>query len=223
MKNKLVIVGVGETARLAYEYFKHDSDYEISAFAVNREYIKAENFCGLVVVAIEDLEQKYTPKDYKIFVALGSGHLNRDRTNLFQFFKNKGYECASYISSKAFVWHDVKIGENCFILENNVIQSGCAIGDNVTLWSGNHVGHLSRVDDNCFISSHVVISGQVRVGKNCFIGVNSAIADFVNIQDDNFIGLGTVINKTTETNGVYMGNPAVKSPVPATRFCKVKK
>ncbi|WP_241993656.1 hypothetical protein [Helicobacter sp. MIT 05-5293] len=45
MKN-LVIIGTGETALLAYEYFSFDSDLEVCAFAVSKEYKKGEVFCA---------------------------------------------------------------------------------------------------------------------------------------------------------------------------------
>lgn len=219
---ELVIVGTGETARLAYEYFMHDSVYKVIGFLTNKEYIKLDEFFNLPVTDFEEIKNNYNSKEVEIFVALGSGKLNKDRQKLFEQVKQKGYKCASYISSKAFVWRDVKIGENCFILENNVLQSGVKIGNNVTLWSGNHIGHLTEIQDHCFISSHCVISGNAIIGKNCFLGVNSTFADNIKVADDNYIGLGTVINKDTEENSVYTGNPAEKSKVSAKRLCKVK-
>ncbi len=221
-KNNLIIFGVGETARLAYEYFQHDSSFAVVAFAVNEQYKAEDTFLGLTLESIEDVQNKYSPDNYYIFVAMGSGHLNRDRQKVFLEAKKMGYKCASYISSKAFVWHDVAIGENCFILENNVLQSGVKIGDNVTLWSGNHIGHLSRIEDHCFISSHVVISGSCAIGQNCFIGVNSAFANGVAIGRDNFIGLGSVINGNTEENSIYTCSLAIKSKVSARKLSKVK-
>lgn len=221
-KNHLIIFGVGETARLAYEYFQYDSNFTVVAFAVNRQYKDKDSFLGLPLEAIEDVKNKYSPDNHQAFVAMGSGHLNRDRQKVFLEAKKMGYKCANYISSKAFVWHDVIIGENCFILENNVLQSGVTIGDNVTLWSGNHIGHLSKIGDNCFVSSHVVISGSCTIGDNCFIGVNSAFANGVNIGKDNFIGLGSVINSNTEDNSVYTCDLAIKSKVPAKKLSKIR-
>lgn len=219
---KLIIVGLGETARLAHQYFTHDSNYEVVAFSVNKEYINGDKNNDLPILPLETLNENYSPENYEIFVAIGSGHLNRDRAKIYHEIKTKGYKCASYISSKAFVWQDVEIGENCFILEHNTLQSGVKIGKNVTLWSGNHIGHLTEIQDHCFITSHVVISGNCIVGKNCFLGVNSTFADNIKIAEDNYIGLGTVINKNTEENSIYIGNPAEKSKVSARRFCRVK-
>lgn len=38
--NKLVIIGDGAFAEIAYEYFTHDSVYDVLAFSVEKEYIK---------------------------------------------------------------------------------------------------------------------------------------------------------------------------------------
>jgi sugar O-acyltransferase (sialic acid O-acetyltransferase NeuD family) len=205
---KIVIVGDGETAELAYEYFTHDSPHEVVAFSVEREYAKKEQLFGLPVVFFEDVEKLFAPAEHSAFVAISYTKLNRVRARLYQEAKRKGYALLSYISSKAFVWHNVKIGENCFILENNVLQYAVRVGNNVVLWSGNHVGHQTVIEDNAFVSSHVVISGYCEIGQNCFLGVNSCIANNVKIAQDCLIGMGAVINKDTEAQKVYVGNPS---------------
>ncbi|HVG28830.1 MAG TPA: acetyltransferase [Pyrinomonadaceae bacterium] len=205
--DKIVIVGDGETAELAYEYFTHDSPHEVVAFAVEREYKKKEELSGLPVVAFEEVEALYPPAAHRAFVAVSYTKLNRVRARLFADAKRKGYRLTSYVSSRAFVWHNVEIGENCFIFENNVVQYAVKIGDNVVLWSGNHVGHQTVIRDNVFISSHVVVSGYCEVGENCFLGVNSSVANNVKIAKDCLIGMGAVIHKDTEEGKVYVGNP----------------
>lgn len=219
---KLIIVGAGETANLAYEYFTYDSEYEVVAFSVNEIYVKESKFRDLPIIALEKLTESHSKEDYFVFVAMASGKLNRDRTKVYKEVKGLGYRFASYVSSRAFVWHNVKIGENCFILEDNTLQPFTEIGNNVVMWSGNHLGHQSKIADNCFITSHVVISGCCEIDENTFIGVNASIADYVKVAKDNFIGLGTVINKNTEENKIYTGNPAVDSRVSAKKFCRVK-
>ena len=205
---KIVIVGDGETAELAYEYFTHDSPHDVVAFSVEREYAKKDSLFDLPVVHFEELEQSYSPAEFKVFVAISYTRLNRVRARLYKEAKQKGYEVVSYVSSRAFVWHNVEIGENCFILENNVVQYAVKIGNNIVLWSGNHIGHQTIIRDNAFISSHVVVSGYCDVGENCFLGVNSCIANNVKIAKDCLIGMGAVVNKDTERRKVYVGNPA---------------
>ena len=205
---KLVIIGDGEFAEIAYEYFTYDSPYDVMAFSVEKEYMEKDELFGLPVVPFEDLEEFYPSDDYRVFVAVTYTQLNRVRTRLYREAKDKGFKPVSYVSSSAFVWHNVEIGENCFIFENNVLQYNVKIGNNVILWSGNHIGHRAQIGDNCFIASHVVISGYCEIGKNSFLGVNSTIADFLTIGNDCIIGAGSNVVKRTEDGKVYVGNPA---------------
>ena len=223
MKNKkLVIFGLGETAALAYEYFTKDSDFEVCAFAADRNFVNIEEKFGLPVVASEKLIETYPPEIFLLFIAISSSRLNYDRAGIYLKLKNRGYRFASYVSSKAFVWDNVKIGENCFILENNTLQPFITIGNNVTLWSGNHIGHRSEVGEHCFITSHVTISGFCKIGSRTFIGVGSCIADRVTVAENNFIAMGTAIRKNTKRNSMYVGSLAENKGIDTLEFFKVK-
>jgi len=205
---KIVVVGAGEQAELAYEYFTHDSPHEVVAFSVESEFLDREELFGLPVVPFEEITERYDPGAHRAFVAISSTQLNRIRMRLFREVKERGYECVSYVSSRAFVWHDVEIGENSFVFEHNVLQYGVSVGDNVILWSGNHVGHQTSIEDHCFVSSHVVISGFCTIGRASFLGVNSCFADELTVAPDCVIGAGAVVVKDTKPRKVYVGNPA---------------
>lgn len=222
MSGKIVIIGCGETAALAYEYFTHDSQYEVVAFAVDKIFLKEKNFCGLPVVSLDELTLSYPPSDFMAFVAMGSGELNHQRERMFSRLKSLKYTFASYVSSKAFVWHNVKIGENCFILEHNVLQPFSTVGNNVVMWSGNHLGHRSVIGDHCFITSHVVISGYCSIGDYTFMGVNSCVADNIKVERECFISMGAVITRNSSENCIYRGSPAMKVKLPARVFCGVQ-
>jgi sugar O-acyltransferase (sialic acid O-acetyltransferase NeuD family) len=219
---KLIIVGSGETGLIAYEYFQYDSEYEVVAFSVNEQYISETTINDLPVVPFETLEERYNPNEYEVYVAISSGKLNRNRTKVYNETKSKGYKCASYISSKAFVWRNVEIGENCFVFEDNTLQPFVKIGNNVTLWSGNHIGHNTIIKDNCFISSHCVISGFCEVGENSFLGVNCTIEDNTKISKDNFIGAGALIQKDTGEKDFYQLKQTELSKVNTHRLFRIK-
>jgi sugar O-acyltransferase (sialic acid O-acetyltransferase NeuD family) len=205
---KLVLVGAGEFAEIAYEYFTHDSHYDVVGFAVERQYLDAPELFGLPVVAFEDMESQFAPGDHEAFVAITNTQLNRVRARLFHATKTKGYALARYVSSRAFVWHNASIGENSFIFENNVIQYHVRVGDDCVLWSGNHVGHRTVIRDHVFITSHAVISGYCDIGEYSFVGVNASVADHTTIGKDCTIGMGSVVVRPTEAGRVYVGNPA---------------
>jgi len=223
MKNKkLIIVGDSAFAEIAHEYFNEDSDYQVVAFSVEKDYLKRDEFKGLPVVAFENIESYFDPEIYYVYVATVYNQLNRLRTRLVGDAKNKGYKLASYVSSRAFVWRNVKVGEHCFIFEDNTVQPFVEIGNNVVLWSGNHIGHHSTIQDNCFLASHVVVSGFCEIGQNSFIGVNATLANNVNVGKDNWIGPCTTIMKHTENGALYKTDQPAASKISAVRFFKVR-
>lgn len=206
---KLVIVGAGEFGEIAYEYFSFDSEYEVVAFAVENQYKSLDILFDLPVIDFENIEKMYPAQEYETFVAVTYVKLNRARRRLYDACKAKGYHCASYVSSHAFVWHNVKIGENTFIFEDNTVQYHVSIGNNVVLWSGNHIGHRTIIEDDCWLTSHDVVSGYCRIGQGSFIGVNATMGDNVKIAKDTVLGAGALTVKSLEQEGcVYVGNPA---------------
>ena len=218
---ELIIFGTADIAQLAYFYFSNDSDYKVAAFTVDAEYMKVNEFCGLPVVPFEEVINHYPPERYDLFVALSYSKLNQIRKEKYLAANSLGYHLASYISSRATVLNDFRIGENCFILEDNTIQPFVTIGNNVTLWSGNHIGHHSTIHDHCFLASHIVVSGGVEIGEACFIGVNATLRDHIKIGERCVIGAGTLILADADPEGVYIGNATVRANVPSTRLKKI--
>lgn len=220
-KRKLVLVGDSAFAEIACEYFSAGDDYEVVAFAVEQAYLKRDSLLGRPVVAFETLTKLYPPAEHDIHVAVVYTQLNRLRARLLAAAKAMGYQPASYVSPQAFVWKNSKLGEHCFIFENNVVQPFVTIGDNVVLWSGNHIGHHSIIEDNVFVSSHVVISGYCRIGSGSFLGVNAAMANNVTLGRDNWVGPGCVIPKDTEAGQLFRPAEAEVAKLTTWRFFKV--
>ena len=218
MRKPLVIFGSGDIAQLAHYYFSTDSNYEVVAFTVDANYIKETEFCGLPVVAFEDVAKNYPPDSYDFFVAVSYSKLNAVRKEKFLAAKEMGYKLVSFISSRATVLNEGRIGENCFIFEDNTIQPFVTIGNNVTLWSGNHIGHHSVIHDHTFIASHVVVSGGVEIGEQCFIGVNATVRDHIKVGDRCVIGAGALLLGDAEPDGVYLGSATERAKVPSTRL-----
>ena len=221
IKKKLIIFGSGEIAQLAHFYFSNDSGYEVVAFTVDANYLKDSTFCGLPMVAFEDISKNYSPEHHDLFIALSYSNLNAARKEKFLAAKTKGYRLATFISSHSTVLNQRQIGENCFIFEDNTIQPFVTIGNNVTLWSGNHIGHHAVIKDHTFIASHVVISGGVEIGEQCFIGVNATLRDHIKIGDRCVIGAGALLLADAEPNGVYIGSATERSKVPSFKLRKI--
>jgi len=214
--SKIIIFGIQDFASLAHFYLRHDSRHEVVAFSVTKEYLPPERvYEGLPVVPFEDVSTIYQPDDVSFFAPMSHRRMNRLRQSIYDDIKAKGYDLISYVSSKATVFPDTRIGDNCFILEDNTIQPFTSIGNNVVMWSGNHIGHHSTIKDHVLFTSHVVLSGHCVVEPFSFFGVNSTIRDGIHIAEGSLIAMSASIVRDTEAWGVYKGNPAKKGDVPS--------
>ena len=199
----LVIYGTGLIAEVAGFYFDRETEYSIAAFTNAAEFITDETFQGRPLVPFEIIEDYYPPTDVDLFVAVGYTKTNQVRQARYLEAKQKRYTCPTYISSRA-AYYGTPVGDNCLILENNVIQPFTQIGDNVTLWSGNHIGHHSTIRSHCFVSSHVVVSGNVVIGENCFLGVNSTLRDNIELGKFTVVSSGATVMDSCEERSLVL-------------------
>jgi sugar O-acyltransferase (sialic acid O-acetyltransferase NeuD family) len=195
----VIVYGTNDVSQLAAFYLENDSSRQVAGHCVDREFLESSEVIDKPLFAFEDI----SPDEFDLFIPLYDSRLRELKA---KEAKEKGFTLVSYVSSKATVWSPV--GENCFIMEDNTIQPFVKIGNNIVMWSGNHIGHHSIIEDNVFFSSHVVLSGHCVVKSYCWLGVNSTIRDHITLAEGTFIGMGSVITKDTEPNKRYAGSPA---------------
>lgn len=221
----LIIFGSSEMALLAHFYFTHDDGYNrhadhvkynVVAFTVDDSHAKSfaddrHKEHGLPLIPFSEAIHKYPPSLCDMHVAVGykgfaDGKLQTLREEKFHQAKKAGYALASYVSSKAITWPDLSIGENCFILELNNIQPTVKIGNNVMLWSGNHIGHETIIHDHVYLASHICVSGYCDIGERTWIGVGSTIRDFCILGSDCFVAMdASITSKEVRSGSVVIG------------------
>ena len=206
---KAIIFGANAQAEVVAYLLDVDSEYEVQAFCISAAYREGDSFYDKPLVDFETIENVYPPSEYEMYVSLSYADQNKVRERFYHEAKEKGYTLLTYISSRT-TNYAKSIGDNCFIFEDNTIQPFVEIGNNVILWSGNHIGHHSIVEDNCFISSHVVISGLCRIGANSFLGVNSTLRDGMTLGKYNTLGAGCLMVKNTEDDKIFIGTKSTE-------------
>ena len=217
--NDVIIFGILDNAELAHYYLLNDSPHNVLGFTVHRQYMPESGyFKDLPVYPFEDIEERFSPKKIKLFAPLSPSKMNQIKEEIYNEIRSKGFGFISYVSSRATILTG-QIGENCFILEDNTLQPFTIIKENVTLWSGNHIGHHSRVDSHVTITSHVVVSGHCHIEERCFLGVNSTLKDGIKLSNTTLVNMDASITKDTEAERFYTGVPAKKiSDKPSYRF-----
>ena len=215
---RVVVFGVGQWADLAHFYLTHDSPHEVVAFTLDRAYMEASEHRGLPVVAFDEVADTYSPDAFKMFIPISFKRMNHLRAEKYGEAKEKGYELISYVSSKASTWPGFVCGDNCFIFEDNTIQPFVEIGNDVVLWSGNHIGHHTTIKDHVMVTSQVVISGACTIEPYCFFGVNSTIRDETVIARETLVGAGATILRDTKEFEIYKAEGTKPSKVRSDRI-----
>lgn len=203
-KRKLFIFGNSDCASWVKEYFEERSDWEVVGFVVDKQYIDSDYFCGLPIIEADKCTDVYPPGKYSAFVAIGYKDMNRIRKEKMDWLREKGYLLASYIDPSCQFLSTVAIGENCFIMENAVMQPRVHIEDGVFIGSGVCVSHDTNIKESSYIAVGSVLASYVTVGNNCFVGANATINNGIVIADYTLIGAGAYVTKSTTKYGVYL-------------------
>ena len=77
--NKVIIFGTGQIAEEVNNYFEKDSEYRVVGFTVDDNYSKKKYFMGKPVIPFSQIKSKFSPKHYRIFIAIGYTDLNQLR------------------------------------------------------------------------------------------------------------------------------------------------
>jgi sugar O-acyltransferase (sialic acid O-acetyltransferase NeuD family) len=212
----IVLFGNGANASVAYVYFTSDSPHRVVAFTVDKTYMAEPALYGLPVVPFEEVAQHFPPTQCAMHIPINYKGMNKLRAKKYSEAKGQGYTLVSYINSRVSVYPGLAVGDNCFILDHNVLQPFVQIGNNVVLGCGNHIGHHTIIKDHCFLAAQVTIAGHVTVEPYCFFGVNSTVGDDVTVAEGCVIGAGALILRDTQVKGMYVARQAQLLPIPAT-------
>lgn len=202
--SKLVLFGTGRGAEVAHRFLAADSKHEVVAFTVDGANLADKRYRGLPVVAFEDAQRHYPPEDFAMLILLGYQQMNGLRALKFAEAKAKGYRLESYVASNIFRVAPIEVGENCFILDNQSISLDVRIGNNVVMWSSNHIGDLSEIADHAWITSHVTVAASVNIGERAFLGIGAAVSNGVTIGDGSFIGARRLVSDNTAPRSVTL-------------------
>lgn len=212
----VLVFGAGQIGEVFAEYLELNH-FSVRAFVVDDQFMHATTFGGKPVVPLSCVEAEFSPEAYQFVIGLSFKGRNGPRAERFETMRVKGYEALTFVDRNARVSPSARIGAGCVILDNNVIQTRCWIGDNVVMWSGNHVGHHSCISAHAWLCSHVVVSGAVKIGERSFLGVNSTVVDGKHVGKECVIGANALIVKDCADFGVYPGQMTERSAVPSYR------
>ncbi len=205
----VVIYGETAFAERIYSYIKFENNMNVLAFTNAKAFKEKDTIQGIPVIAFEELNEKLGNKDFGILIAIGYVQMNNIRQKIYKECINAGHRMATYISKKATLYSD-NIGKGCIIMPNVYIGPNCTIGKGNIIASCTCLSHDNKIGDFNFISSNAIFGGHSTVCNNSFIGLGSVIRDGITVNDYSLIGSATNLLMSTDTKGIYAGNPSRK-------------
>jgi sugar O-acyltransferase (sialic acid O-acetyltransferase NeuD family) len=210
--NPVIVFGNQDSASTTHYYLSTDSACQVVAFTVDQDRITSSKHEGLPVVPFEQIQKEFPPGQVDFIFPAGFQILNPCNTNVFrrtryELIKSMGYQFVNYISSRAMVATNVKIGENVLIYEGAIVQPFVEIGNNTIVRSGVNLGHHCVIKDHCFISAEVTVGSRTTIGPQTFIGLNTTILNSITIANGSFIGSSSLINRNTQECSKNLGIP----------------
>jgi len=120
------------------------------------------------------------------------------------------------------VFAGARIGENCNICAQVLIENDVVIGDNVTVKSGVQLWDGVRIEDNVFIGPNVTFTNdlfprskvypeqflQTTIKAGSSIGANATILPGITVAEGAMIGAGAVVTRSVPPYAIVQGNPA---------------
>jgi acetyltransferase-like isoleucine patch superfamily enzyme len=132
------------------------------------------------------------------------------------------------IGSSTSIWQfcvvlpGAKIGDDCNINANVLIENDVVVGNRVTVKSGVQLWDGVEIEDDVFIGPNVTFTNDNRprskqypevfaqtiVRKGASIGANSTILPNIEIGEFALVGAGSVVTKNVLPQELVIGNPA---------------
>lgn|GEM_PF-377942 len=213
-----VIYGNGSMARVVFSYLRRSR--RVAGFAVDDCCIAdgADTFCGLPLVPLSRLQERFSPAVCSVLPAVGFLEMNELRRRKQRELEAMGYTVGRYIHESVLEHDGVTVGAGSVILDHVAVHPGTRIGRGVFIAGNVNIGHDCTIGDFCWINAGVSLAGCVQVGDGTFFGVNSCVGNGVDIGARNFIGANTLIGKNTADDEVYVSPAGVKFPLGSREF-----
>lgn len=120
------------------------------------------------------------------------------------------------------IFPEARIGDNCNICANVLIENDVVIGNNVTVKSGVQLWDGITVEDDVCIGPNATFTNdkvprsknkdwkmsRTVIKKGASIGANATVLCGITIGEKALIGAGSVVTKDVPANEVWVGNPA---------------
>ena len=202
---KIFLYGGKSTAYLVQELLlekKKKTHYIFDKFVKNLHFLTKAEFSNKK----KDLSIFVNNSEY-FFVCIGmmDGKLRDHISKELIKYKLKPL---SIISKAAYIDASVEFGNGLLAMPHSVVNKKTKIGSNCYLNVNSVIDHECIIEDGVHIMGSAYIAGRVNIKKYASIGANATVLPDITIGQNSIVGAGAVVTKDVPNNSIVVGNPA---------------
>lgn len=207
MNYPVIILGAGGHAKVLIDALRLQS-IELAGITDADPGKKGQRLLDVQVMGGDEEVMKYPAEAIRLANGVGSVRVNLRRRQLFEQFKNSGYQFVSVAHPSAIIAADVVLSEGAQVMAGAVIQAGCYIGVNAVINTGCIIDHDCHIGDHAHIAPGVTLSGGTKVGENAHIGTGATVIQGIQIGRNSLVAAGAVVIRDVPDGTTVFGVPA---------------
>ncbi len=208
---KRILFGTSVYSRLLHHYIEKDTNDEILAFTVEKEYLKEDHFDNLPVVCFENLNELFDMSNISILITCGYHKMNDIRKKIFNKCDEYGYNIGSFIHSTAQV-DGVSFGRGNIVMPHVLFHPYVKVGDANIFCEYSMMEQETKIQNYNFIGPKSFLGAYINLENNNDFGIGTIIGDKLNIGNYNLIGSGSVLSKSIGDYNIIAPNACRVQP-----------
>lgn len=209
---KIILLGAGGHCKVVIDALLAQKEYTIVGI-IDAKKKNGEKILGFSVIGNDaEIKECFRRGIHNCFIAIGSiGKQGLGiRMRLYSAAKKIGFKFANIIHPGSTLSKFAAYGEGNYIAPGVIINAGTKIGSNCIINTQAVIEHDCTVADFVHIAPAACLGGCVKVGKAAHIGIGAKVIQGVSIGKNTVIGAGSVVLKDIADNTIAYGSPAHK-------------
>lgn len=209
MKEEIILLGGGGHCKSCIDVIEEEGRFSIAGILDMPEKV-GQKMAGYPIIGIDDDLDQLIGQYKNFFITVGHIQSPSTRIKLFNRLAKLHVSIPVIISPHAVVSRHASIAPGSIIMHRAIVNTEAVIGENCIINTGALVEHESVVGAHCHISTYATLNGQCVVGSGCFIGSHTVLANNTEIAESTLIAAGSVVLRSLDRPGTYIGNPLRK-------------
>lgn len=197
-KQNVILLGAGGHAKVVADALIKSGINILGVVSPDKS--KGSNFFGLKVLGNDEECIAFSSKEVKLANGIGAIPGKKNRWELADKMRKKGYQFIKVIHPSALIAKDVVLEEGVQIMAGVIIQPGSSIGQDTIVNSRTSIDHDCKVGINCHLAPGVVLSGFVNIDNGVQIGTGTIVIQKIKIGQNSVIAAGSVIYKSVASD-----------------------